>query len=225
MDQLNPDNKHFTVSRRDALKTIAAATGAAALSTLPNRWESPVLETGALPAFAQASPHPFTNKITSVTFAGPNSDLMDWQSEPGWITIFRTPGPPAPPPCGRRPFPGSSPCPWIEDVTVTIVIEFVPWPGFDPSTLPKPGTPLSVIVIDDSKAPPLTCDPIPEPIQVTTAQTITIVFRIPDPCTCTWFHISCAFKNRDITLVNGGQISSADCFGPGIFGGESTTLC
>jgi len=44
-----------TLTRRDALKTLAAITGAVALANLPNRWEKPVVAVGALPAHAAAS--------------------------------------------------------------------------------------------------------------------------------------------------------------------------
>jgi len=43
------------LTRRDALKTLAAVTGAVALASAPGRWETPVIEVGALPAHAQAS--------------------------------------------------------------------------------------------------------------------------------------------------------------------------
>jgi hypothetical protein len=47
------------VNRRDLLKLLAkgaaAATGAAAISTLPNKWVTPIVEFGALPAHAQSS--------------------------------------------------------------------------------------------------------------------------------------------------------------------------
>lgn len=44
-----------TLTRRDALKTLAALTGAVTLASLPNQWEEPVIEVGALPAHAQTS--------------------------------------------------------------------------------------------------------------------------------------------------------------------------
>ncbi len=44
-----------TLSRRDALKTLAAITGAVSLASLPGRWETPLVEAGALPAHAQNS--------------------------------------------------------------------------------------------------------------------------------------------------------------------------
>ena len=43
------------ISRRQLLKVLAAAAGTAALSTVPNKWKTPVVEVGALPAQAQLS--------------------------------------------------------------------------------------------------------------------------------------------------------------------------
>jgi hypothetical protein len=44
-----------SLTRREALKTIAAITGAATLASLPKYWETPMIEVGALPAHAQGS--------------------------------------------------------------------------------------------------------------------------------------------------------------------------
>jgi len=43
------------LSRRDLLKMLAASAGAAALATVPNKWVTPIVEIGALPAHAQGS--------------------------------------------------------------------------------------------------------------------------------------------------------------------------
>ena len=43
------------LSRRDALKLLGAATGAAALANLPSKWSTPELSRGVLPAHAQTS--------------------------------------------------------------------------------------------------------------------------------------------------------------------------
>jgi hypothetical protein len=64
-----PQNKNL--SRRDALKTLAAATGAVALTSLPNKWATPVVEVGALPAHAQGS---FTINLVSADFPGGDSN-------------------------------------------------------------------------------------------------------------------------------------------------------
>lgn len=47
------DKKQLT--RRDALKVLGAAAGATALANLPNKWDSPELLSGVLPAHAQTS--------------------------------------------------------------------------------------------------------------------------------------------------------------------------
>ena len=42
-----------SLTRRDALKTLAALTGAVALSSLPNNWQKPAVAVGSVPALAQ----------------------------------------------------------------------------------------------------------------------------------------------------------------------------
>jgi hypothetical protein len=50
------DNKPSKeISRRDAMKVLAAVAGAAALANLPSKWSTPELATGVLPAHAQTS--------------------------------------------------------------------------------------------------------------------------------------------------------------------------
>ena len=44
-----------TLTRRQAIKTLAAVAGAVTLAGLPNNWEKPIVEVGALPAHAQTS--------------------------------------------------------------------------------------------------------------------------------------------------------------------------
>ena len=44
-----------TLSRRDALKSLAAITGAVTLASLPSKWQTPVVEVGALPVHAQGT--------------------------------------------------------------------------------------------------------------------------------------------------------------------------
>jgi hypothetical protein len=43
------------ISRREALKAIAAVTGVAVLSSVRNEWKTPLVQVGVLPAHAQAS--------------------------------------------------------------------------------------------------------------------------------------------------------------------------
>lgn len=49
------NSKPNKVSRRDALKILTAATGAAALANLPSKWSKPSVEVGVLPVHAQTS--------------------------------------------------------------------------------------------------------------------------------------------------------------------------
>ena len=51
----NSNTKYAVVSRRDALKTLAAAAGVAGLSLLPEQWQPPLVEVGALPVHAAIS--------------------------------------------------------------------------------------------------------------------------------------------------------------------------
>jgi len=93
--QYSENNSNSTLSRRDALRLLAATSGAAALSTLPSQWQTPLVEVGTLPAFAQASQqtvtpvtgpadYPFQN--SSPTYSG---DLSGLQIAPqnGWLVI------------------------------------------------------------------------------------------------------------------------------------------
>ena len=49
------ENKRTSLTRRDALKTLVAITGAATLASLPARWQTPLVQVGSLPVHAQGS--------------------------------------------------------------------------------------------------------------------------------------------------------------------------
>jgi hypothetical protein len=81
------------ISRRDAMKMLAAATGAAVLANLPSKWNTPELASGVLPAHAQTSilhtltcdpdqsvAEPDTNQyLSGVTIAPPTAGMvMRW---------------------------------------------------------------------------------------------------------------------------------------------------
>ena len=51
---MKPQTKK-TLSRREALKTLAAVSGVAVLMSVKNKWETPLVQVGVLPAHAQAS--------------------------------------------------------------------------------------------------------------------------------------------------------------------------
>ncbi len=63
------------LSRRDALKTLAALSGAVALSSLPNKWNTPLVEVGALPAHAQCTPSPSTGAVFILNTTNGRVDL------------------------------------------------------------------------------------------------------------------------------------------------------
>jgi hypothetical protein len=69
------------VSRRDAIKLLGAAAGAAMLANAPAKWSKPSLMSGVLPAHAQTSCFSLVIDVVSATtnlfvgfFAGPDPD-------------------------------------------------------------------------------------------------------------------------------------------------------
>lgn len=56
MTDLTNHKNNPPLSRRDALKTLAAIGGGIVFSTLPKDWETPMIVVGKLPVFAQGSP-------------------------------------------------------------------------------------------------------------------------------------------------------------------------
>jgi hypothetical protein len=63
------------LTRRDALKALAAATGAVVLSNLPQEWKTPIVEVGVMPAHAQGAsgPAPQISNLWSAWTSGGNS--------------------------------------------------------------------------------------------------------------------------------------------------------
>lgn len=82
------------LSRRNALKTLAAAAGAMALSVVPDNWEKPVVEVGVLPAHAQASaaatPTPVPTPPTGAPPLGTFFAVMGTVSDGDQIVVFPT---------------------------------------------------------------------------------------------------------------------------------------
>ena len=80
-----------TVSRRDALKTLAAATGAATLMALPGKWETPLVEMGTLPAHAQCSgPAPEINRVSASHAGSGCNDPNNFRGELFLVTMTFT---------------------------------------------------------------------------------------------------------------------------------------
>lgn len=97
------------VSRRDAIKLIGAAAGAAALANLPSKWSKPELVSGVLPAHAQTSCAAVTfeiltlspNNIDGITagiITGPSPDfssgdggtgsIVGWSCQSGCLAFY-----------------------------------------------------------------------------------------------------------------------------------------
>jgi hypothetical protein len=73
--------KKQTLNRRQALKTLAAVTGAVSLAALPNNWQAPAVEVGALPAHAQNSA---TAAIRATNIGGFSLDVtLTWPGSGG----------------------------------------------------------------------------------------------------------------------------------------------
>lgn len=83
------------LSRRKVLKTLAVLGGAAALSTIPGKWQKPVVKVGTLPAFAQASPTPVLGtgdlQVTLTWNTGGSGSPVDIDNhvvEPGGARVY-----------------------------------------------------------------------------------------------------------------------------------------
>jgi hypothetical protein len=66
------------LSRRQLLKALVAAGGAAAVASLPDAWTPPMIEVGTIPAHAQVSPTPTANPplgIQTCTIVNPDTGV------------------------------------------------------------------------------------------------------------------------------------------------------
>lgn len=88
------DNSKRTLSRRDALKIIAAA-GTVALMAAPDKWAKPIVQLGALPAHAQTSISlaltcPPDTQPLDITTAGSFSPVASVQVSPATSNVSMT---------------------------------------------------------------------------------------------------------------------------------------
>lgn len=84
----NPPSGMLT--RREALKALAAATGAVVLANLPVSWKTPVVEVGVVPAHAQggSGPAPVVNTLTgSWEYVNNGAPLPNPKAQPCTVTI------------------------------------------------------------------------------------------------------------------------------------------
>ena len=85
----NEESKRSGLSRREALKILASATGAVTLSNLPFKWRKPSIEVGVLPAHAQASgPSPTPTPISGQPPLGNEFAVMGTASDGNLILVF-----------------------------------------------------------------------------------------------------------------------------------------
>lgn len=84
VERENVDEEEQLLSRREALKALAALGGAATLLTLPNEWEKPVVQVGTLPVFAQATPTcPDPSTISNLSVSDRQGSCNPGGAEPG----------------------------------------------------------------------------------------------------------------------------------------------
>ncbi|NIP27069.1 MAG: hypothetical protein GWN55_02235, partial [Phycisphaerae bacterium] len=231
MDQLD-QQKDKSLSRRDALKTLIAASGATALATLPDKWEAPMVKVGALPAFAQASPvtFPFTNTV-SVTVDDVSTGGQDIIS--GWLRIYipDTTAQPSSAPTGLaspangngRERKGPPYKRLTGPIKVTITYTFVPLPGHGFDDLPAAGTPLWCYGISDDNGP---VDDGVEEAEIgiiSNVVQVTFVFFLPAFFRGRFFFCSANFSSPTLALIGGVVLNPIFYFGPGLFG--DSCLC
>ncbi|MCB0191323.1 MAG: hypothetical protein KDJ65_05210 [Anaerolineae bacterium] len=213
-----PDQREPILSRRTALKALAAASGVTALATVPNNWTRPLIEVGNLPAFAQAS---------SVSFPF-SSDIVDLDPidalitiDQGWLVFNIDNGTPSAALAAvrkevapiiaqtipsSRPFPSSPPT-WPSTATITIPYVFVS----SSDVLPEDGTVVWLYGVseDGQFAGAITRE-------VSDGE---VTFSFPVPSTYTGlFYLSARFFDELITLTNGRRIDSTYYADEGIFG-------
>ena len=86
------EENHSQISRREALKALAASGGAlAAAAFLPGKWAKPLVEAGVLPAHAQGStncPQPFIEEHGSCATANCNVPGAQFYADVRWLPDY-----------------------------------------------------------------------------------------------------------------------------------------
>ncbi|MCB0175229.1 MAG: VWA domain-containing protein [Anaerolineaceae bacterium] len=212
--------EEYILSRRDALKTLVAVTGATTISTISRKWEPPYLDVGVLPAFAQGSQptsgvdYPFTSEVD----VDPADALLF--SNRGWLTVNINNGIPGPPTVVtsadhnidiqtiplRRPFPSVPPS-WNPVSDITIPYRFISTKG----AIPEDGTVIWLYGVSDDGS-------FEGAIEgVVLNGLVTFEYPAPNPYSGA-FYLSANFRNKEIILTDGTQIDSTFYFATGIFG-------
>ncbi len=235
------------LSRREALKVLAATGGATALSTLPSTWEKPLVKVGTLPAFAQASPveYPFTNEIESIEFediatGADVSNQLQYAPQQGWIVVAEKGQVVQSPSFAyywikdrpwlkiKRKWKIVGP-PWAPVIKIKIMIKFRAWRGHTSSNVPGDDVPFWFCGISGGKS----FDPPEDFLYYVLLSSIRklkidknkikIEFLLP-AIGLGWFpfYCSCYFP-ASIVLVNGLSLFPGYYLGPGCFGDNVPT--
>ncbi|GIK40840.1 MAG: hypothetical protein BroJett011_46730 [Chloroflexota bacterium] len=212
------------LSRRDALKALAATTGAAALSSVPDQWQKPVVKVGALPAFAQVSPltYPFSNRV-DVRIEQGGAALAGATSfeDQGWVGVY-IPDPNAPikgqddkgRPWRRLRRRRVGPPSWAPGpITVIITLTFFPVDILEPNHIPQGNIFCYGYGLTGGTA-------FNGLLEGNIANgTVVFIFTMP-VAFFGFFFFSCFFPTI-IFLQNGDELDSSFYFGPCLYGPNS----
>lgn len=236
MNDPKKDDGHV-ISRRNALKAIVATGGATALATVPAKWESPLVNVGALPAYAQVSPnqYTFTNDIEDITFENDNNQLQA-AAVAGWIAIapvgttvgsrstetFFPPGSILPPWIISRPWLNIRRrwdivvAPWPVAITVKIKIKFRVLPGFFEVDNVADGADIWCFGMAGNNLDLFSYYITKVKVK---AKKVEISYSLPAIVSGLYpFYLSLRFPFETIPLINGNSLFSGYYVGPGCFG-------
>lgn len=212
------DQQEPILSHRTALKSLAAASGAAALATAPNNWTWPLVEVGSLPAFAQTSSisYPFTSDIVDLD---PIDALVT--IDQGWLVFNIDNGTPSAALAAfrkqvapivtqaiptQRPFP-SSPPNWPSTANISVPYVFVS----TSDVLPEDGTDVWLYgASEDGQFKGAITKEVSD-------GEVSFPFPVPSAFTGL-FYLAARFFDRRITLTNGQRLDSTYYADEGIFG-------
>ncbi len=215
-----------SLTRRDALKALAATGGAVALSTLPDKWETPVVEVGTLPAFAQGSPQPLFGFEPQVEITVDNraAQFSEDPNFPGWLRVNTQGGAPLE---GQATWDPDKPVrdkdkkwPNPAGVKVKIIFCFIlkiirpgPYPPPKKLPFPLPGTKLRLFGWQASGDKGHIDGEVGKVIDLK----VCIIFEFNVSKGVPYFYFTLSFLEDIITLIDGGKFDVTNYVSTGIF--------
>lgn len=156
----NSSTRTTKISRRDALKLLAAAAGATALADLPARWSKPDLEVGVLPAHAQTSVEHVEHVLSTLPadLPEPNNACYDGQD----VILSAVISPPA------------------VGIVLQYVLTYTPELG-DPGGTITPSPSTGTLTTNNSGQVSLTANVTPNDSGQGTVGTLTVVWSFVNP--------------------------------------------